>query len=172
MKCEKCGKREATTHFTKIVNGYKEEHYLCSECAAKAPEYKELKSNMNFGITDFLTGMFSHSSHSSLGTEQGTAVCPTCNMSYDEFLKQGKLGCGDCYTVFGNRLRRPLKQIHGTFEHIGKVPKRGGDALLLDKKISKLEAEMSSAVAKQDFEAAAKLRDEIKALKAENNKEV
>jgi len=43
---------------------------------------------------------------------------------------------------------------------------------LLDKKISKLEAEMSSAVAKQDFEAAAKLRDEIKALKAENNKEV
>ena len=59
MKCEKCNKREATTHLTKIVNGYKEEHHLCSECAANSPEYKQMESSMNFGIGDFLTGMFS-----------------------------------------------------------------------------------------------------------------
>lgn len=171
MKCQKCGKREATAHITKIVNGYKEEMHLCSECASSSPEYKEMKSGMNFGISDFLTGMFTGGKQSALSGEREVGVCPTCNMPYDEFLKHGKLGCGDCYTTFNAKIRRPLKQIHGTFEHIGKVPKRGGDTLMIGKKISSLEAEMNVAVQRQDFEAAAKLRDEIKALKSGENYE-
>lgn len=171
MKCEKCGKREATTHITKIVNGYKEEHYFCSECASKSPEYKDMKSGMNYGISDFLTGMFSGGKHGAIGADKDTGVCPTCHMPYSEFLKKGKLGCGDCYGAFADRIRRPIKQIHGTFEHVGKVPKRGGDALRVSKKISSLEAEMSAAVLKQDFEKAAKLRDEIRTLKKHNESE-
>ncbi len=172
MKCEKCGKKNATTHITKIVNGYKEEHFLCSDCASKSNEYKEMKSSMNYGIGDFLTGMFTGGSHSSIGGDQGGDVCPVCHMPYDEFLKKGKLGCGDCYCTFATRIKRPLKQIHGTYEHIGKVPKRGGGDLIVGKKISALEAELNSAVLKQDFETAAKLRDEIKALKATGKEEV
>lgn len=173
MKCQKCGKREATAHITKIVNGYKEELHLCSDCASSSPEYKEMKSGMNFGISDFLTGMFTGGKQSAIGGERGTDVCPTCNMPYDEFLKHGKLGCGDCYKAFNTKIRRPLKQIHGTFEHIGKVPRRGGNDLMIGKKISSLEAEMNAAVQRQDFEVAAKLRDEIKALKSNGlNEEV
>lgn len=166
MKCEKCGKREATTHMTKIVNGYKEEHHLCSECAEGLKEYKEMKSGMNFGIGDFLTGMFTGGKQSVLSAnEKAQDRCPTCNMVYDEFLKSGKLGCGDCYSTFRNRLVRPVKQIHGTYEHIGKAPGRGGGKVMLDRKISSLEAELNAAVMKQDFETAAKLRDEIKELR-------
>ncbi len=167
MKCQKCGNKEATAHITKIINGYKEEMHLCSDCASSSPEYKEMKSGMNFGIGDFLTGMFTGSKQTAIGSERETALCPTCHMSYEEFLKKGKLGCGDCYSTFATRLRRPLKQIHGTFEHIGKVPRRIGNGFLLSKKISSLEAEMNAAVAQQDFETAAKLRDEIKALKSD-----
>ncbi len=167
MKCERCGKREATTHMTKIVNGYKEEYHLCSECAAGLKEYKEMKSNMNFGIGDFLTGMFAGGKQTALsGSDKTADRCPTCNMGYDEFLKSGKLGCGDCYSAFKNRLLRPVKQIHGTYEHIGKAPGRGGSKVMLDRKISSLEAELNAAVMKQDFETAAKLRDEIKELKS------
>ena len=36
---------------------------------------------------------------------------------------------------------------------------------MLDKKITKLESELNAAVLKQDFETAARLRDEIKDLK-------
>ena len=170
MKCEKCGKRDATTHLTKIVNGYKEEHHLCSECAAGSPEYSEMKSNMNFGIGDFLSGIFTGGKQqTSINGEHGLDICPTCNMPYSDFLKTGKLGCSDCYSTFRNRLKRPLKQIHGTFEHIGKSPKRNGGKFMLDKKISVLESELNAAVLKQDFETAAKLRDEIKALKSDNS---
>ncbi len=166
MKCQKCGKKEATAHITKIVNGYKEEMHLCSDCASSSPEYKEMKSGMNFGISDFLTGMFTGGKQTAINGEREAGTCPTCHLSYDEFLKHGKLGCGDCYAAFNTKIHRPLKQIHGTFEHIGKVPKRGGSNLMIGKKISSLEAEMNAAVERQDFETAARLRDEIKALKS------
>lgn len=172
MKCEKCNKREATTHLTRIVNGYKEEYHLCNECAAASKEYKQIESGMNFGIGDFLTGMFgSPKKQPSMQADVAdNGICSTCGMPYSEFLSSGKLGCGDCYGVFKNRLARPLRQIHGTAEHIGKAPVRGGGDIMLDKKIAKLEAELNAAVMKQDFETAAKLRDEIKDLK-NNTKE-
>lgn len=168
MKCEKCNKREATTHMTKIVDGYKEEHHLCAECAANMPEYKEMKSKLSFGVGDFLTGMLTGGKQTAIGQENSAGVCPTCGMSYDEFLKRGKLGCGDCYTAFKNRIKRPIKQIHGTLEHVGKVPKRNGGSLMTGRRIAALEAELNAAVMKQDFETAAKLRDEIRDLKNGN----
>ena len=169
MKCQKCNKREATAHITKIVNGHKEEIFLCSECAAENQEYKNMKANMNFGIGDFLTGMFTGGKHTAI-SEQSIDVCPACHMPYEDFLKRGKLGCGDCYSAFSGRIKRPLKQIHGTCEHIGKVPKRGGGEMMLGRRISALEAELNAAVLKQDFETAAKLRDEIRDMKAQAEK--
>ena len=166
MKCEICKKREATTHITKIVNGYKKELHICSECAANSEEYKEMNMGMNFGIGDFLTGIFSSGKSQGIpSAEQEKVVCPTCNMPYSEFLKTGKLGCGDCYSIFKSRIVRPIRQIHGTHEHIGKAPERIGGSLMLSRRISELEAKLNAAVLKQDFENAAKLRDEIKALK-------
>lgn len=169
MKCQKCNKREATMHMTKIINGHKAEYYLCSECASASQEYNEIKSKMDFGIGDFLSGMFSGGKHTPI-VDTTTDVCPTCNMHYSEFLKRGKLGCGDCYSVFSGRLKRPIKQIHGSAEHIGKIPKRCGGELIFEKKISKLEADLNAAVLKQDFETAAKLRDEINEMKEKGGK--
>ena len=166
MKCEKCNKREATTHLTNTVYAYNEEHHLCSESAANSHKYKHRESSINIGISDFLTGMFSSpKKQPTIGGDIESGVCPTCGMPYSEFLSTGKLGCGDCYGTFRNRLERPLRQIHGTAEHIGKAPVRGGGEVMLDKKITKLESELNAAVLKQDFETAARLRDEIKDLK-------
>ncbi len=162
MKCDVCKQREATTHVTKIINGHSKEYHFCTECAAKSAEYNELKSNMNFGIGDFLTGMFTGGKQS---LESDGNICPTCKMPYSEFLKTGKLGCGDCYLTFRSKINRPIKQIHGTIEHIGKAPVRGGEKLVIGKKISALEKQMNEAVMAQDFEKAAVLRDEIKTLK-------
>lgn len=171
MKCQICGEREATTHITKIVNGKKMELHLCSQCAQSSPEYNEMKLGMNFGISDFLTGMLSGGKKKTAIAEEAADVCPNCNMTYAEFLKRGKLGCGDCYTAFKNRLRRPIRQIHGKCEHIGKMPKRNADTMLLDKQIASLEAELNAAVLKQEFETAAQLRDKIKEIKEQGKKE-
>ena len=35
MKCEKCGKNEATMYYKETVNGVTREMHLCPECAKK-----------------------------------------------------------------------------------------------------------------------------------------
>ncbi len=171
MKCQKCQKREANEHIVKTVNGKKQEMYLCSECAAETPFAQEVKASMDFGIGDFLGGFLGGSKAKSLTSERvsRTDVCPVCNMSFQEFLQKGRLGCGECYSVFKEGLARPLRQIHGTCSHMGKVPSRMGGSIKVDRQIAAMEKELSSAVLKQNFERAAELRDKIKELKDAQN---
>lgn len=165
MKCQKCHEREATSHMTEIINGKKQELHLCSECAAESPEFQNMKMGMDFGIGDFLGGIFGGTKSKSIGGGTVTDACPLCGMLFDDFLKNGRLGCGECYSVFGNRLERPLKQIHGTCEHVGKIPSRMGGTLKKERQLAGLESELNAAVLKQEFEKAAELRDKIKELK-------
>ncbi|MEG1441570.1 MAG: UvrB/UvrC motif-containing protein, partial [Oscillospiraceae bacterium] len=126
-------------------------------------------SNMDFGIGNFLGGIFGNQKNSTdLGPEilMGESVCPTCHMRVESFLEKGKLGCSDCYTAFRGRLLTPLRQIHGTCEHVGKVPNRLKGTLKIDKQLANLESDLNSAVMKQDFEKAAVIRDAIKELKS------
>lgn len=171
MLCQRCQEREANTHLTQIINGQKQELHLCAECAAKAPEFQSVKDSMEFGIGDFLGGIFGSKVKSIGGREVQNGVCPDCKMPFEEFLNTGRLGCGTCYKVFRDRLERPLRQIHGTGEHVGKVPSRVGGELKRSRMISKLEAELNAMVLKQEFEKAAELRDKIRALKDEAEKE-
>lgn len=172
MKCQKCQMREATRHITKVINGMKKELHLCSECAATSAEFQAMKQNMDFGIGDFLGGIFGAKPKTLSGeSTPRTAVCPDCKMPFEEFLRKGRLGCGTCYSVFRNRLERPLRQIHGTCEHIGKIPSRMGGSLKLGRQVSHLEAELNAAVMRQDFEKAAELRDRIQEMKQQNREE-
>ena len=172
MKCQKCQMREATRHITEVINGKKQEIHLCSECAMTSPEFQAMKQNMDFGIGDFLGGIFGSKPKNLNGeTLPRTAVCPDCGMPFEEFLRKGRLGCGTCYSVFRGRLERPLRQIHGTCEHVGKVPSRMGGSLRLDRQVSQLEKELNAAVMKQNFEKAAEIRDKIIELKGQNREE-
>lgn len=165
MKCQKCNEREANTHIQKIVNGKKTEYFLCSKCAA---ESGELKFNFDGDFDDFFGGFFGKgvSSFPSLTDK----TCGVCNMKLSEFLKHGKLGCSNCYTEFEASLIKPLKQIHGQSTHTGKIPKRGEKEISREAKIRRLQSELDAAVLNQEFEMAAKLRDEINALKVGGEK--
>ena len=172
MKCQKCQVKEATSHITEVINGKKQELHLCSECAAKSPEFQAMKHNVDFGIGDFLGGIFGAKPKTLNGeSTPKVAACPDCAMPFEEFLQKGRLGCGTCYSVFRNRLERPLRQIHGTCNHVGKVPSRMGGHLKAQQQVSQLEAELNAAVMKQEFEKAAEIRDQIKELKAQNQEE-
>ena len=72
------------------------------------------------------------------------------------------MGCAECYNSFYEKLLPSLTRVHGKTAHIGKRPINagGGDAL----NIEELKTRLEKAVLNQDFETAAKLRDEIKAL--------
>ena len=72
------------------------------------------------------------------------------------------LGCPDCYKVFAEGLEGLLKTMHKGTRHIGKVPEALRQNRDLSDRLKTLQKRLTKAVEGEDFEQAAKLRDEIK----------
>lgn len=163
MKCQKCDINEATTHIKKIVNGNKSEIFLCSQCAGEENSIPSFKSVFDNDFEDFFTHFLGKSPSGQI-TLPGENACKTCGTTLRDIQNRGRLGCSDCYTAFYSFLQRPLKEIHGSNAHIGKLPKRAAKGIRLDCEIDKLKDELSRAVLNQNFEKAAELRDQIKEM--------
>lgn len=90
--------------------------------------------------------------------------CPACHLSFEEFSKTGKLGCSECYHAFRPQMKQVLRSIHGNDTHTGKIPHSADGKLRAKRELEALKLKLNDAVAAEQFEEAAKLRDEIKAL--------
>ncbi len=169
MLCDDCKEKPASVHITKINNNQKTEKHLCDTCAEKAGELT-FSTDANFAFQDFLKGMMGASL---VGPPQhrGESACPSCGLTYGDFGRSGKIGCGECYTAYGDRLEPLLRRIHGTSAHTGKVPRRGGGKLALRQRLRQLRSELDRHVGREEYEQAAKVRDEIKALEGQINAE-
>ncbi len=162
MTCDLCGKTEATVHLTEIINDQTRELHLCEVCAREKGE----KAAQDFGLADLLAGLADFSAKTEQGAKAPLA-CAHCGMTYEEFRKTGRLGCGRCYESFYQVLAPLLKRIHGSIQHIGKTPAklkrkapRGPEDLV------RLKERLKKVVASESFEEAVQLRDQIRALEA------
>lgn len=165
MLCERCGQRPATVHFTEITNGHKQETRLCEVCAREIhPQGFMFVPQLN--LHNFLAGLLKHE----LGgggyarPEEDGGKCGRCGVAGGQFVKQGLLGCGDCYPYFEEKLLPLLRRIHGNTRHTGKVPGRTGGRARLVKEIENLKMQLKEAVSREEFERAAQLRDNIRQL--------
>lgn len=189
MLCERCKIREANIHYTEVVNGVATEHNLCSQCARE----------MDFGAYAGIAGIFdselpigkllsqllglSGVAEANLPEEVENLVCPTCQTSYGDFVKNSQFGCPDCYHMFDLLISDKLKQLHGSDAHKGKTPAGqtlagdGEDAgqeaqstslfdkpLTTEERIPLLRSKLQEAIEEENYEAAARYRDEIRAL--------
>lgn len=159
MKCDLCEK-EAVVHLTQVVNGEMKEIHLCEEHAVA----QGLDLNSPLSITDILMGL--KGPQKNIASEL-SLVCPACGISREEFRKTGRLGCPDCYKTFMAELTMAIKAMHQSGQHLGKIPAREGAQTRLKSKIARLQQELDAAIAREDFEKAAALRDQIKSCKAE-----
>ena len=91
-------------------------------------------------------------------------------MHYSAFERTGRLGCAQCYHDFAEQLRPVLQRIHGNIQHEGRKPAHFEETPAqpelspLEKKKEELRLKMEEAVASENFEDAAKYRDELRAL--------
>ena len=168
MKCDICGIREAVVHLTEVVNDKVTKFHLCEECAKEKSE--EMQSH--FGLTDLLSGLMDFGpALEEEGTGRAVKVtCPGCGMSYRDFQKAGKLGCGKCYETFADNLGNLLRRIHGSDKHIGKMPFKGEKVAKEQQDLQRLKRELNKLVRQEEFEKAAVLRDRIKELEKELDK--
>ncbi len=155
MLCEKCKKNVATVHLTEIVNNQKIEKHLCEECSKE--EGYTIKTHVS--LQDLLTAFISAHSEAS---EVAEKTCPQCGATYADFRNEGRLGCPNDYEVFREAIDPLLEKVHGKVEYTGKVPSRAGESQRKQYQIMTMRRELREAVEREDYENAAKLRDEIK----------
>ncbi len=155
-KCDHCDK-SATFHSTKIEKGKKIQEHLCDFHAAQAGLVKQaLPKPINELLSNFVKV---HSGQAG----QTEPTCTTCNMTWTEFREHSLLGCPSCYNSFEEQLAPLLERAHeGATHHIGKVPHRAGADEHRQQRLLAMRKRLSEAVASEDYELAARLRDEIR----------
>lgn len=177
MLCEKCKKRTATVFYNENINGKTSSYSLCGECAAKLKEKGEIReiTSMIGGFNDpfsdlhenLFGGFFGAPKQKILSTQKRC----TCGYTYADISQKGRVGCPTCYTVFKEELAPLLRSVHGTTVHTGSVPSRHRAKRERTERLKLLKKQLHDAVQKEDYETAATLRDEIRSLQAEKEKE-
>jgi protein arginine kinase activator len=160
MHCDVCKTNQATVFLTQIVEGKMQKVNLCEACSKE----KGVTDPTGFALADLLLGL-----GAAQEMERGGVVqkCPVCGFSQADFKKTGRLGCANCYSTFAEGLSSLLKGMHKGTEHLGKVPARLAKTLERESALKTLQRDLRKAVADEDYESAASIRDQIRHLDVE-----
>ncbi len=133
---------------------------LCDACSKE----KGVQDPTGFALADLLLGIGAAEE-----IEKGSPAqkCPVCGFTQTDFKKTGRLGCSACYLTFAEGLGTLLKAMHKGTEHVGKLPQRAFRQIELSDKMRALNDHLEKAVAQENYEDAATLRDQIKQLEHE-----
>ena len=157
-KCDKCDRQAVHYSVDVASDGQKIEKYLCTEHALEDPEIMDHSPEMPT-IPELLTSFVK--AHSGSAAEQ-ELTCEHCGLSYSDFRERSLLGCSQCYESFEPILGPLLERAHeGGARHLGKVPRRCGADDHRQNQLIRLRQRLDEAVAAEDYELAADLRDEI-----------
>ncbi len=155
MKCDLCKKNEATLHVKQVSEGSMRALSLCETCARE----KGLNDPSPLALTNLLLGI-----GASLASRDASSPrkCPGCGTRITEFKKGVRMGCATCYEIFAEELKPILRRMHPGSQHVGKVPA----SEQTNAELAELQKALAQAVAVQNFEEAARLRDRMYALRA------
>lgn len=188
VKCDKCD-NEATVHEVMIKGGKRHEKHLCEQCAKS----EGLPAQSHTPITQLLTQYMTAQTDSPAAAPASAAAatvapttCACCGLLYTQFRHTGLLGCPECYNAFESQLGPLLARAHeGGTHHVGKSPRRvpvgprssaaaapaasaaaRAEETARHDRINLLKQRLAEAVAAEQYEKAAKLRDELALLES------
>jgi protein arginine kinase activator len=161
MICDVCKNHQATVFLTQIVDGKMQKVNLCETCSKE----KGVTDPTGFALADLLLGL-----GAAQDMERGGSVqkCPVCGFSQADFKKTGRLGCSNCYETFAEGLAPLLKGMHKGTAHVGKVPSRMIRTIERESQLKNLQRDLRKAVAEENYESAAQLRDQIQQYNVED----
>ena len=122
MLCDICHTREANITYTEIINGQKREQHLCQICAGEQTLAITGKLGSEISIGSILSGILQNYAKGLVAKSANEPVCQRCGMTASNLIKDGRLGCPECYNAFSMILEKNLKTVQGSVEHHGKVP--------------------------------------------------
>ena len=165
MLCKRCGKNEAKIHFAKIINNQTTEFHLCEPCAK---QMNIMGANHEFHLENLISGL-TPEAETPQAVEESRLACPSCGLTQAAFKRSGRLGCPRCYETFHDEIIPLLRKIHGSAHHTGKAPQKLGEGFAQTRvrDIKKLRRELREAISQEEYERAARIRDDIKNMEAD-----
>ena len=162
-KCQKCVK-PATYHITEIERGKPRELHFCDE---HARSYLQPGEPPEPTIGSLAKGLVAGAASTREPSPADKQVCPRCQITFLDFRNSGRLGCPHDYDVFRDELMPLLENIHDETRHAGKVPRRAPRNSQRQTELIDLRNKLKGAVAAEDYEAAARFRDQIRTIEQE-----
>jgi protein arginine kinase activator len=164
MKCDFCDTK-ATVFLTQLIEGQMKKVCLCETCAKE----KGVTDPTGFSLADMVLTNFQklvptmNTNTEELSKGAGK-TCPDCGFTMDDLRKVRRFGCGSCYGVFSGEVSMMLRGMHKGATHAGKVPEGLFASQSRHRQIKELRVKLEQAILTEDYEAAARLRDEINQL--------
>ncbi len=163
--CQSCGEKPATVKFVEVVGGEKHTRHFCAEC------FPDTGSVIDPHAIEEAASHLLESVKEMLGTpiplqeaDIQSGECPGCGLTWDVFRNESRLGCPACYPYFQVEVDGVLERLHGATQHRGRAPKRETERLERRKRSAEIRVELSDAIQGEDYERAARLRDQLRSL--------
>ena len=158
MKCDLCNK-PAVVHEVTVRSGIKKEVHLCETHAREAGIVMPGQQPINQLLTQFVI------SQAGKPARTATKACSGCGLSFAQFRQTGRVGCAECYQSFEVELSPLIERAqNGGTHHTGKAPRRAGTSVDRQLLIQRLVKELDHAVAAEQYERAAQLRDRLNSM--------
>ncbi len=160
MQCQICTKNDATIHLTEIADGVRTEIHVCEHCAVE----QDIAVKSHIPINELLSNLLASqpTDDELAGSSELELVCPNCGYTLAQFQKEGTLGCPEDYEVFEKMLHPLIEKAHdGHTTHRGKIPSSTPADMKEQMELLNLKQQLDVAVQNEDYELAAKLRDQI-----------
>jgi protein arginine kinase activator len=162
-KCHGCPK-PAVYHITEVRHGdVKKELHFCEE------HFHDYMTRLDQPAAEDESGVpqaIQDLADDAEAKRADDVSCPNCGITFREFREHGRFGCPLDYDIFKEQLAPLLENIHGETQHAGKAPKGAPAGSRHQYELIRLRRELAAAIEQEEYEAAAKLRDEIQAFEA------
>ena len=165
LECSEC-KKDIRIHYTEIIGNTYTHTGMCNDCP-------QLLKRLKGAPSDEGTTLY--------GKSKGELVCGECGTTLEEVTVSHLVGCSHCYKVFSDILIDEMlksnkvspmitKRKRSVPFHVGRSPGETQEVSPTLRLIALNEA-LEETLKKEDYEQAAWLRDQIKALTEEEETE-
>lgn len=167
MNCKVCYKNEPKYFFRCLIaNTPAKDIFVCEECFQKMSNGEEVLAMIGENI--IIKGN-EEGQHLNPITESAAELrCTACNTGLNEIGKTGRFGCEKCYEVFSDLIAVADVQIDEKEKKLKEALGDKAQESVESGKVKALENKMQQAIKMEDYESAAKIRDEITKLKEES----
>ena len=147
MKCDKCGENEATVFYRANINGQESRRCLCADCAREEGLGVITRPSLDFfaPFEDFFAPMLSP--FDGFGGAARRMMAPSSAFPRVRYVSEA-----------------PVPEARPQEESETKIPSDAGADIRARRERAALKAQLASAVAAEDYESAARLRDQLRAM--------